>query len=42
MAKKTKSRNSAYRVRKGAASRLFDLSGVKKFVAGIGKKLNLF
>lgn len=43
MAKKTKSgRKSAYSVRKGAASKLFDFKGIRKFVAGIGKKLSLF
>lgn len=42
MARKTKSRKFAYRGRKGAVSRLFEFSGVKKLVAGIGRKLNLF
>ncbi|GEM_PF-5070576 len=43
MAKKTKSsRKSAYAVRKGAASKLFDFKEIRKFVSNLGRKLNFF
>lgn len=43
MAKKTKSgKKFSYKVRKGAAKQFFSVQGIRKFVAGIGRKLNFF